>query len=337
MRTSEPVRAVYGFRPDLAIFQGLSPQQIVDTLKSWGVNAVFGGYRDSALVQALHEAGIRVFAEIGFFVGESFWERYQCARPIKADGEPLEKIKWYAGLNPACEELVQHRLRELEELVRTYPVDGVWLDFIRWPAKWERPDPILPSTSFDPTTLRRFSEETGIQIPANLKTVPEKATWILENHEPEWTRFRCEVIRDVVRKAREICEKAGHKVLLGAFIVPWTDQDFDSALVKVVGQDIPLLAPLIDVFSPMVYHKLCGRQVPWVGKITEWVHTASGKPVWPIVQSMDEPSPLPVSEFEETLRTGLGARGSQGVIVFTLGKTSPDKLPALRRVFNEGR
>lgn len=334
MMAQSPVKAVYGVRSDLPIFAGKSPAELADSLQSWGVNAVFGGYEDSNLVGELHRRGIRVFAEIGLFVGADLWERFPWARPIKADGKPLEKIEWYAGVNPAVPEVQEYRLRQLEHLLRAYPVDGVWLDFIRWPAKWERPDPILPETSFDPFTTDLFSKTTGIQIPGNLVDIPSRAAWVLQNHRREWTAFRCDVIRDFVARARAVCDSVREGVLLGAFIVPWTDRDFDGALTRVVGQDLPTLGPLLDVISPMVYHRLCGREVAWIEDVSGWQHRASGRPVWPIVQSVDEPEPIAPGEFEEALRAALRAEGSEGVIVFTLGKTSAEKIRVLRKVFS---
>ncbi|NOZ56915.1 MAG: hypothetical protein GXO73_09050 [Calditrichaeota bacterium] len=327
------VKALYGFDPSLPLFQGLTGDQIAQKLVDWGVNAVFGGYRDSALVEALHARGIKVYAEIGFFVGEKLWEKYPQSRPIKADGLPLEKIEWYAGVTPTISEVQEDRLNALRELLKSTRVDGVWLDFIRWPAKWERPDPILPKTSFDPVTLKQFEEKTGVAIPESLTSVPEIANWILTKHEPEWTRFRCEVIADVVARARAICDEAGRPVTLGLFEVPWTADDFGGALLKTVGQDPKRLGEFVDVFSPMVYHGMCGQPVDWIARVTTWVHETSGKPVWPIVQSLDKPEKMSAEEFARTLETALKAKGSSGVIIFTLRETSPDKLEAMRRVF----
>ena len=332
-KESVPVKALYGFNTSLPQFKGLRPDKVADRLADRGVNAVFGGYEDSALVRALHARGIKIYAEIGFFVGEQLWQKYPESRPIKADGQPLEKIEWYAGVTPTIPAVQEDRLNALRKLVDSTEVDGVWLDFIRWPAKWERPDPILPRTSFDPVTLKQFQEKTGVAIPGNLKSVPEIADWIFENHQEEWTRFRCQVIADVVARARAICDGAKRPVTLGLFEVPWTAEDFDGALLKVVGQDPKLLAPYVDVFSPMVYHGLCGQPVEWVAQVTTWVHQTSGKPVWPIVQSLDKPKPMSAEEFAKTLETAIKAPGSGGVIIFTLRETSPDKLDAMERVF----
>jgi len=328
------VKALYGFNPSLSLFEGLTDDQIASKLTDWGVNAVFGGYRDSALVSALHARGIKVYAEIGFFVGEQLWKKYPNSRPIKADGQPLEKIEWYAGVTPTIPEVQQDRLNALRDLVKNTSVDGVWLDFIRWPAKWERPDPILPKTSFDPVTLDQFQKKTGVAIPGSLTSVPEIASWILTNHEQEWTRFRCEVIADVVSRAKAICEEANRPITLGLFEVPWTAEDFGGALLKTVAQDPKLLGQFVDVFSPMVYHGLCGRPVEWIARVTDWVHDVSDKPVWPIVQSLDKPGKMSAEEFARTLETALKARGSEGVIIFTLRETSPDKLEAMRQVFH---
>lgn len=71
-----PVKALYGLSPKEQAFRGKLPGQIAQTLKQWGVTAVFGGYKNSSLVAALHARGIQVFAEVGVFVGKNYWKRY---------------------------------------------------------------------------------------------------------------------------------------------------------------------------------------------------------------------------------------------------------------------
>jgi hypothetical protein len=76
--------------------------------------------------------------------------------------------------------------------------------------------------------------------------------------------------------------------------------------------------PSVDVFSPMVYHAMCGHPVEWIGAVTEEIQALGGKPVWPIVQSVDEPRPLPVAEYGRALDMALNHPASEGVLVFTL-------------------
>jgi hypothetical protein len=60
----------------------------------------------------------------------------------------------------------------------------------------------------------------------------------------------------------------------------------------------------------------------------------SGKPVWPIVQSVDQPEPLPADEYGQALDVALRSPASAGVIVFKLeGALEEGKLAATRDRF----
>jgi hypothetical protein len=77
----------------------------------------------------------------------------------------------------------------------------------------------------------------------------------------------------------------------------------------------------------MVYHSLCGMPVAWIGEVIDEVHRLSHKPVWPIIQSVDEPTPLSAEEYGQALEAALQHPSSDGVLVFTLkGALQPDKL-----------
>jgi hypothetical protein len=85
----------------------------------------------------------------------------------------------------------------------------------------------------------------------------------------------------------------------------------------VIGQDVRALGRCVDVFSPMVYHRMCGRPPSWIAEVVQEERDLSGKPVWPIVQAVDEPSPLSPEEYAAALDAALGS-AADGVIVFTL-------------------
>ena len=230
------IHVLYGFSPQLAPFRGLSAAESIALLREWGVQAVFGGYDNAAFVDAAHAAGLQVFAEFGCFVGERWWDRYPESRPVTADGRLMPKQGWYAGVIPTLPALRQELLAGLEKLVMEKDLDGVWLDFIRWPTRWESPDPALYQTSFDPRTLQRFQADTGIRIPTELKRPEEIALWVLSEQGERWTAWRCEQITSFVRQAGEITKRAARRpCLLGLFSVPWRTADFDGAIIRVMG------------------------------------------------------------------------------------------------------
>ena len=155
----------------------------------------------------------------------------------------------------------------------------------------------------------------------------------MEHHHEDWTAWKCQQITAFVQQVRAIIDQAPRKVLLGLFSVPWRQSDFEGAIRHIIGQDYQALAAPVDVFSPMVYHKLCGRDIPWIAEICAWAAKETRRPVWPIIQAMDDPEALSPQELHEAVRTALTAPGSHGVIIFNLKALSPEKLQVLKEVF----
>ena len=327
--------ALYGFSPDQAPFRGKSPQEQVKLLQSWGNTAIFGGYGSPAFVDAAHRAGMPVYAEFGCFVGAQLWERFPASRPVAASGSLLEPDGLYWGVNPAIGAVRQDRLWALERMLTDYSIDGVWLDFIRWPCHWEVHNPVLAHTSFDPDTLARFSAETGIPLPVG--DSPAIAHTVLRESREAWTAWRIGQITSWVARARDLIDRVRPGALLGLFGVPWRRSEYDGAILSIIGQDYQALGSYVDVFSPMVYHTMCGFELAWIAEVLDEVHALSGKPVWPIIQSVDEPTPLSPEEYGMALDTALGSPSSEGVLVYTLaGALEPAKLAVTVERFGGG-
>ncbi|MBN1639599.1 MAG: hypothetical protein JXA09_00095 [Anaerolineae bacterium] len=326
------VTSLYGYQPRLAPFAGKPVEEQVAILRGWGNTAIFGGYQDAAFVDAAHRAGMPVYAEYGCFTGRRWWDEVPESRPVTASGAMLEPDGWYCGVNPSVPAVRDALLAGLESLVVKHAIDGVWLDFIRWPCHWEVHDPVLPQTSFDAPTVARFARDTGIDIP--YRDPSTAAQHIAQECAAQWARWRCDQITSWVGAARETVDRVRPGLVLGLFGVPWRLSDRGGAILDVIGQDYGALGAHIDVFSPMVYHRMCGYRPAWIGEVTAEVHRASGKPVWPIIQSVDEPDPLPADEYGVALEIALNHPASEGVLVFTLeGALAPDKLAVTRSRF----
>ncbi len=322
-------KALYGFSSDLSPFVGKGTAEQVAWLRSVGCTAIFGGYENPDFVTAAHAAGMPVYAEFGCFVGQQWWEQMPESQPITAEGALLEPEGWYCGVNPSIPDVRQDRLAALEKLLGEHELDGVWLDFIRWPCHWEVPAPILPRTSFDPFTLAAFCQDSGHDIPL---TDPTAAARLLLNElEAEWSAWRCAQITSWVADARAVLRRVRPQARLGLFGVPWRLSDRDGAILNIIGQDYRALGEHVDVFSPMVYHRMCGYPVEWIGDVAAEVRALSGKPVWPIIQSVDEPAALSAAEYGRALDIALGHPAADGVLVFTLkGALDEAKLSVTR-------
>lgn len=325
------MRIGYGLHDQLAPFAGLHPAQIGEQLRAMGWDGVFLKTLTPEWVTGLQAAGLRVFASFGVFVDNNadLWQRWPESRPITDEGTPAPVQEWYRPLLPSHPEVRAHRLEQFEALVASLPLDGVWLDFIRWPARWEQAQPRLYHSSFDALTLAQFQRETGVALPAKiaLDQPRQAAEWILQHAAEAWFAWRCRQIETFVAAAAARLRAHRPAARLGLFTVPWTgtalDQlDVAQAPIRIVGQDPVGLGRHADVLSPMVYHRLCSRPVAWIGQVARHlqaeIDTNGGNTaVWPVVEAIEAPEQYTAAEFIDAHNSARAAAAS-GVIVFKL-------------------
>ena len=312
--------ALYGFSSQLGAVKGLSPSDLARWLVDRHINAVFVGGRESdAVLDALRAAKIRIYREMSLFVGKEAYSQHREWRPITADGKEQQPDGWFYGLCPNKEVRRKEKLKEFEKLIRDPRLDGVWLDFIRYPIRWEKKKLNLQDNCFCDDCIRLFREAVAgeFEFPQDLGRA-EFANWILEKHLASWIEFKASRICAWVHEARLLRNRLRPEGTIGIFTVPWSPDEFNGAILRIVGQDYAKLADDVDVFSPMVYHLLCHRDASWPAKFTAETKIRTGRPVWPIVQAMDEPSKLPPEELERVIVGSARASGT-GVIIFTAG------------------
>ena len=317
-------KAIYTLPLESSIFKNKSPGQISKYLKKCGINAVVHVPLDNSIIIQLHENGIKTYAELSMFSGSHYWGEHPESRPVLSDGGLAEMDGWYAGICPSQEWLINQKIKEAEDIAREYPIDGLWLDFMRWPTRWEGKTPKIQHACFCKSCLKRFQDETGVRIPEELKSTKEISQWLYTNHSESWYNWRSGVIVDTAKKIKAAVTKYRKNAIIGIFLVPWKEEDFDNAIYKAIGQDIEKLSRVIDVFSPMSYHLLCYRDTGWIISLTQWIKLKTDKQVWPIVQATDEPEKMSAEEYEKALKAGL-AGGSTGVMTLTAEATIEDR------------
>lgn len=265
-----------------------------------GINAVFTSFKnlDKRLIKKLKSNNFKIYAEISSFVGEELWEKYPKSRPIDENGAKIKRIDWYAGVCPNHPQVRKDKLQLINSIIYNYEIDGLWLDFIRYPCHWEVLNPDLTEYCFCPNCLEKFKNEIGGK-PQGI----------------QWVRWKCNQIIKFVADVKNLIKQSGKNIKLGMFSVPWRESDFDGAIEKVIGQDFKSLRKYIDVFSPMVYHKMCGRQTRWIHEIVTYMDKVAGKPILPIIQTEDRPEKISQDEFREEMVYATESP-SEGAIIF---------------------
>ncbi len=314
-------------------------------LNDYGINAVFihsGGIDDATYRRAVDE-GCKVFAEFATLNGKygDYVKEHPDAHPIDDSGNPAAPATWFMGACPTHSEFREARMNALRELLTTYDLSGVWMDYLHWHAQFEDPYPVFIKTCFNTSCLNAFQAWSGLEVQG--ETVPEKAKWIFMNAAKQWEDWRVSVIVDWAKEFRGIVKDLRPNALVGSFHCAWKDDDLGGVRRRCLGLDFQALTPHVDVFSPMVYHGRSGKSPEYVKEFIAYfsdrynVQTAPDcyPKLWPIVQAHDEPRISP-EEFEQVLRYGLGGK-STGVMMFTIRSVADDdgKMDAMKRVYLE--
>jgi hypothetical protein len=307
-------------------------------LNDYGINAIFvhGQSITAEMVERATREGAAVYAEFATLNGKGYVEQHPEAWPVNERGERAPAATWFLGACPTEPGFRAFRRKQAEDLLVQFPLAGLWMDYFHWHAQFEEPEPILPETCFCPSCVGQFEKAAGLTIPSGDPAA--KAQWILTRHETAWRNWRASVLVDWARMLRSVIGEQRPNALLGVYHCPWTEAEFGGALRRTLGIDFSLLAPEIDVFSPMVYHERMGRNPAWVGEYVEWIshRLPESVRVWPIVQAHAAPNPMPASEFERVMRGGFSGRAS-GLQMFTIGAVAgdPSKLATLQQLYRE--
>lgn len=291
----------------------------IQLLERTGASAVFIPHRlvDQLPLLGLHNHGIQIYVDFGLFVGEHWWNEFPDSVPINSFGDPLKQDDWYIPVCPNHPQVRTRNIKMISTLIQKYSkdIDGIWLDFIRYPIRWEVRRPNLQYTCFCKHCLTLFlnCQERSY----SKREIAEHAKLIIEHQKDEWIEWKCSRITDFVKEVRALIAVAGASIELGMFSLPWRQNDYRDAIRAVAGQDLARLAEYVEVISPMTYHKLCYQPTRWIEHVILDVHQRTKKPVLPIIQSLDLPTPVSLSEFDEVLTFAM-AWPAKGVMIFTL-------------------
>ena len=330
------VRGVYGGIP--------GEEKDGASLSDFGVTAVFLNSRSitAETVEAVHSQGAGIFAEFNTLHQAEYLEAHPDAAPVGRDGKVSPPASGWQGICPTHPGYRMERMQEFRQLLNSFSLDGVWLDYHQAHANWELAEPVMPDTCFCDRCLGRFSADTGIELPQG--STGDISSYILDEHGDEWISWRNGIYTDWIREFREILDEESPQTLLGYYHCPWTDKEFDGALVKKLAIDLKSQAEYIDVFSPLLYHAYLGHagDLGWISSHVAWLGDylgVEGKPgekvrIWPIVQLADLGGDVPASEVAGVLDAGL-RHPSSGVMFFSWGriKDQPGKVQEMARFY----
>jgi hypothetical protein len=175
--------------------------------------------------------------------------------PIGADGKPIRFGELVQGVCLSKEEFLLETEQNLRDGLKAYQPAGIWLDYLTYAGWFETPEPDLQESCFCPACIADFCESTGVDA--------AKPNEILSLYQPAWTQHKCERIARFTAHYAAIIKAHNPHCIVGAYMCPWTPDEFDGALTRIFAQDYGLMAPAIDIFTPLIYVKKSGRNAEW--------------------------------------------------------------------------
>lgn len=119
-------------------------------------------------------------------------------------------------LDPGHPDVADHLVRVVTDLARNYPVDGIHLDYIRYPELGGKDEGGPQAVGYNPVSVARFNRVHG-------------TTGLPARHDPAWNAWRRQQVTQLVRRMRAELLEVNPRVIFSAALIPWGDGPADEA------------------------------------------------------------------------------------------------------------
>ncbi|MZQ80979.1 hypothetical protein GQF01_02350 [Paenibacillus sp. 5J-6] len=231
-------------------------------VKDYGVNAVwFHGFNEHSFASC-EKRDLHACVEFKTFRAD--FGQHPELIPIGKDGKPIRYGKLVQGICLSQKEYLSQIEEQLTEGLKRFQPRGIWLDYLTYGGWFEEPEPDLQENCFCSTCIEDFCLHTNIDA-----RTPDE---ILSEYPREWTLHNCRKIAGFALQYTEIIKNKLPECIIGAYMCPWTPEQFDGALTRIFAQDYRLLQKSIDVFTPLIYSKKSGQNPGWGRTWLEYSH-----------------------------------------------------------------
>ncbi|GIP34209.1 glycoside hydrolase family 10 protein [Paenibacillus sp. J2TS4] len=175
-------------------------------------NPIYNGFDVlEAYIEEAHELGIEVHAWVeNYYVGKQTIDQHPDWSLLSRKGDPYyldESGTKYYWINPAMPE-VSHFLSGIyEELLNNYEVDGLHLDYIRYPQSGD----FTNDFGYDPYTRSLFMERYDTDP---IELYPGDSLWM------PWVQFRADFINDFVERIAAEAKNIKPAIAVSASVSP---------------------------------------------------------------------------------------------------------------------
>ncbi len=231
----------------------------IERFAEYGANAFWFHMFDPAAFEACERHQIAACVEFKTFRAD-FNARPELI-PIGVDGQPIRYGNLVQGVCLSQTDFLAETEQNLLDGLEAYSPAGIWLDYLTYAGWFEMPDPDLQESCFCPACIAEFCEAAGVDA--------DSPAEILGRYQPEWTRHKCKRVAAFGAHYAGLIKSHLPDCLVGAYMCPWTPDEFDGALTRIFAQDYDLLAPAIEVFTPLIYAQKSGRPAHWGAEFLE--------------------------------------------------------------------
>ncbi|MFO8182539.1 MAG: family 10 glycosylhydrolase [Candidatus Aegiribacteria sp.] len=214
-----------------------------------------------------------------------------------------------ATLSPALPEVREFLADVASEIAVNYEVDGIHLDYIRYPN---------PSFGFEPEAMGAFYLKTGLD-PLDVFRRHQGTGAVAE----KWSDWKREMVTATVQTVRAVLRSDAPGVLLSAAVMA---DPMEAASHYASDWVYWLEAGLVDFVCPMAYTTSTARALELAGLVT----TVRPERVVYGIGIYNQSIPGALAGAAEAL-----SRGAGGVCVFSLNSLDPDSAWKLRNFWGE--
>jgi len=263
---------------------GSSALEYSDRFAQYGANAIwFHGFNPAAFETCQKH---HIFPCVEFKTFRASFVEHPELVPTGIDGRPLRYGRLVQGVCLSKKDFLDETEAALLDGLRKFQPAGIWLDYLTYAGWFETPGPDLQDTCFCPDCVAEFCEETGVDA--------ETPAQILKTAGGLWVKHKCERVARYASHYAHLIRSYLPDCVVGAYMCPWLPEEYGGALRRIFAQDYDLLAPSIDIFTPLIYCTKSGRGHDWGRKFLEAApgFVPAGRPVQLILDRLEYPDSL---------------------------------------------
>jgi uncharacterized lipoprotein YddW (UPF0748 family) len=259
------------------------------------------------IVSRLKAAGIRVHAWLPVFSDALMAELRPDWAMIDQSGVP--STQW---LSPSHPEVRAYLAAMIRSLLSQYELDGIHLDYVRYPGL---------EYDFGSIAVSKFQSWSDLP-PVSVQT-------LLTDQYDRWTDWRAREITQYVAEVRELIGHiTGRDVILSAALI--ADAALNYRSLEKYGQSYADLATHLDWVMPMAYFREDRQPVDWIEKVVSATRFHVGDtPILLGLEAYEQPGGWAFDKalFERSVT--LARRGTEGVVfypyLYLFGRSGGDR------------